>query len=323
MSLERGLSALAWILAGYAVSLLIAAIASRDPLGVLSSAVWVYTSAAPLTNVALFSAPIAMAAIGLSLAYRAKFITVGPEGQIILGSVASLWLVSYSGIEAAAPLKVALALLLAAFVGAAYAVIPLLLRLIFGASETLSSLMLNFVAMYLTNYLIATSLRAGPFVITRSVPDELRVGPLVALSFVALTAIASYALLTRTSIGLAIEVYGRAPRAALTYGYSPASILLFLSLFSGALSGLGGGLAMLSFQSSLSPMSFPPGYGYAGALVAWLSGNSPLLAAASSLFFSSITVLGRALQPLGVSYSYALAAQAIIVLFFMIGRRWR
>ncbi|MCX8196122.1 MAG: hypothetical protein N3F67_03485 [Acidilobaceae archaeon] len=322
---QRGWRILGGALLGFALAVLLASIATGDPIAILRSVIWVYTSPAPLANVALFSVPIAMAAVGLSLAYRAKFITIGAEGQIILGSLVALWVAAYSGLDGPAA-YLALALLPAA-AGALYALLPFALRAYAGANEVLSSLMLNFVAMYLANYFIATYLREGPFVITRAVPPELRTGWQLGVLASLLSAAGAWLLLRRTAVGLAIEVYGRAPRAAETYGYDPKRIMLSVSLLSGSLAGLGGALAMLSFQHSLTPMSFPPGYGYAGALVAWLSGNSPLGSFLASLFFSSLIVLGRSLQAAGVPLSYALAAQALIVLSTLVAvareQRWR
>ncbi|MEN2999064.1 MAG: hypothetical protein ABDH61_00555 [Acidilobaceae archaeon] len=322
---QRLRSALGGALLGFALAAILASIATGQPLRILENLLWVYTSPAPLVNTALLSAPIAMAAIGLSLSYRARFITIGAEGQIIVGSVVALWVTAYSGLGE--PLAMPIALILPVVLGALYALVPFLLRAFAGASEVLSSLMLNLVAMYLANYLIATYLREGAFVMTRAVPLELRVEWYFGLLAIALAALLAHLLLTRTRWGLAIEVYGRAPKAAETYGYSSVRIMLLVSLISGGLAGLGGALAMLSFQHSLTPMSFPPGYGYAGALVAWLSSNSPIAALLASLFFSSLMVFGRSLQAAGVPLSYALAAQALIVLFTLIAvareERWR
>ncbi|MCS7106610.1 MAG: hypothetical protein NZ902_00655 [Acidilobaceae archaeon] len=310
---------------GFALAVTIASLATGRPLEIVENLIWVYTSPAPLVNTVLLSVPIAMAAIGLSLSYRARFITIGAEGQIVLGSVAALWATAYSGLEGSAAL--ALALLLPALSGALYALIPFLLRAYAGASEVLTSLMLNLVAVYVTNYLIATYLREGAFVMTRIVPPELRAEWYLGLVMIVAAALSAHLLLTRTRWGLAIEVYGRAPKAAETYGYSARQVMLLVSLLSGGLAGLGGAVAMLSFQHSLTPMSFPPGYGYAGALVAWLSSNNPLAALFASLFFSSLMVFGRSLQAVGVPLSYALAAQALIVLFTLIAvareRQWQ
>jgi len=312
------LRGVAGALAGYAIAILLASISTGRPSEVARSVLWVYTDASPITTAILFSGPIAASALGLAIAYRARFITVGSEGQVILGSASALWLSLYSGLALDPLPTIALSMVLASLFGALYSLIVAVLRIYLGVNETLSSLMLNFVAMYSVNYMISTAWRVGPFTITRSLPPEYRLSYVAVASVLLILAIATWMLLARTRFGLAVEVYGRAPRAAETYGYSGMAITVWAALASGSLSGLGGALAFLGFQHSLTPMSAPPGYGYMGVLVAWLSANSPLAILPASVFFSSIVVLGRSLQAVGVPLSYVLAIQAMVVLLVLI-----
>ncbi len=315
------LRAVAGALVGYALAIALASIVTGRPWEVVESLLWVYTGVSPLVTAVLFSGPIAASALGLAIAYRARFITVGSEGQVILGSASALWLSLYSGIDLGPVPTIALSMAIASLLGALYSLLTAALRIYLGVNETLSSLMLNFVAMYAVNYMISTSWRVGPFTITKSLPPEYRLSYVaVAVVLVAL-AIASWVLLARTRFGLAVEVYGRAPKAAETYGYSGKAVIAWAALASGSFSGLGGALALLGFQHSLTPMSAPPGYGYMGVLVAWLSANNPVAILPASIFFSSIVVLGRSLQAVGVPLGYTLAIQAVIVLSALISTK--
>lgn len=307
------LKALIGALTGYIIAIILASII-LNPSEVLRSVLWVYTNTTPITTAILFSIPIAASALGLTLAYRAKFITIGAEGQVILGSAVTLWFIAYSGINLQLPFSILLAIILASILGALYSLIVALLRIYAGANEILSSLMLNFIAMYTVNYLIATSWRIGPFTITKSIPEEYRLSVSFIIATLIVLTLLTWFILARTRFGLSIEVYGRAPRAAETYGYSPKTIIIGVSIISGLMAGLGGALAMLSFQHHLTPMSSPPGYGYMGVLVAWLSANNPIIAMVASIFFSTIVVLGRTLQAIEVPLSYVLAIQSMIVL---------
>ncbi|MET1128329.1 MAG: hypothetical protein ABWW70_03325, partial [Thermoproteota archaeon] len=98
-------------------------------------------------TLAPYLAPVALSAAGLALAYRARFITIGSEGQVILGMVAGYAVLGVALRESGCwpPAAVALALLLAALLGAGHGALVAALRVWAGANETLTSLMLNYV----------------------------------------------------------------------------------------------------------------------------------------------------------------------------------
>jgi simple sugar transport system permease protein len=265
--------------------------------------------------------PIACSAIGLTLAYRARFITIGSEGQVLLGSITTLWFIEYSGLNLHPVVAVLTSIMLGGFTGALLGLLIGLLRVYANANEILVSLMLNYTMLYLLNHLASGPWRVGAFAITKSIGEEYRIGPLIVAIVPAAIALLYWFILAKTKLGLAIEVYGRAPRVAETYGLNPKIVVLSVALLSGFTPGVGGALMMLGFQHNLSPMSVSPGYGYMGVLVSWLSANNPLVALLASWFFSSILVLGRSLQASGLPIGYVLAIQSIIVLSVMIARK--
>ena len=170
---ERGnpvVSALVGLVLGIILSVMIGFSTPAGPLGVVNALIRVYTSPSHIMSTILYSGPIAASAIGLSLAYRAKFITIGSEGQVILGSVIAIGLLLYSGLPEIPP---ATAILLAVFtagvVGALWGLIPGVLRAYLGVNEILSSLMLNYVALYIVNYLVSGPWSKGPFTMTHEV----------------------------------------------------------------------------------------------------------------------------------------------------------
>ena len=313
--------ALLGLVAGYLAAIALASISPAGLRGVLGALVWVYTNPTPLLFSLTLLGPIACSSIGLTLAYRARFITVGAEGQVLLGAIVTLGLLEYSGLNLDYRLAIPASMILAGVSAALLGLIPALLRIYLNANEILTSLMLNYVILYTANYLASGPWRVGAFAITRSISEEYRVGPMLVLVASTITAIACWLILARTKLGLMIEVYGRAPRAAETYGLNPKATLVATALISAFTAGIGGSLMMLSFQHSLSPMSISPGYGYMGVLVAWLSGNNPILALLASWLFSTIVVLGRSLQASGLPIGYVLAIQSVIVLSVLASRR--
>lgn len=283
-------------------------------LGVAREIATVLVNPANLEAAVKYMGPIAVSAAGLALAYRAGFITIGAEGQVLLGSAVTLWLLTYAWPTAPAAVGVPLALALAALVGAAWGAVPGLLRVYGRVNEVLSSLMLNYVALSLVNYLVAGAWRAGPFTATKPLPDEYAIGPLAVAAIVVGVAGVFEFIHGRTRLGIAAEAYGTAPRAALTYAMPRGRLIVSLALLSGAAAGLGGGLMMLSFQRTLQAMSQPPGYGYMGVLVAWLAGRRAVAAVPAALFFSVLVVAGYSMEALGVPFNFVLLVQAMAVL---------
>ncbi len=321
ISFKQVLGATLGLIAGFTLALILGSISPAGFRGIVDSLLWVYSNPVPQQFTLTLLGPIACAAVGLTLAYRARFITVGSEGQILLGSIVTLWFIEYSGLNLDPHIAIPLSILLGGLAGALLGLMVGLLRVYANVNEILTSLMLNYVVLYILNHLASGPWRVGAFAITRSVGIEYRVGPQVIVIIAVALALLSWFLLTRSRLGLAIEVYGRAPRVAETYGLNPKIIVLTVATLSGFTSGVGGVLMMLGFQHSLSPMSVSPGYGYMGVLVSWLSSNNPLVALIASWFFSSILVLGRSLQASGLPIGYVLAIQATIVLSVMVARK--
>ncbi len=309
------------LITGYTLALILGSISPAGFKGIVDSLIWVYTNSTPLLFSLTLLGPIACSAIGLTIAYRARFITIGSEGQILLGSIVTLWLVEYSELNLHPLTAIPISLLLSGFIGALSGLVIGLLRVYINVNEILVSLMFNYTVLYILNHLASGPWRIGAFAITKSVSEEYRIGPLLIAILSIVLALLSWFILTQSKLGLAVEVYGKAPRVAETYGLDPRTVILSVALLSGFTSGIGGALMMLGFQHSLSPMSVSPGYGYMGVLVSWLSANNPLIALLASWFFSSILVLGRSLQASGLPIGYVLAIQSIIVLSVMIARK--
>lgn len=303
---------LASIVAGVILGLLagMAALLATPPgpTALPSSLYQVLSSPGLLENVARLMAPIAVAGAGLAVAYRAGFITIGSEGQMLLASLAALYILEYQGLPAG------LAAAIAVLAGALWGLVPGLLRAYAGVNEVLTSLMLNYIALSTVNYLVSTSLREGAFTQTRFIGEDKVLGAPMALGIALGVALALEALLRYTLPGAALQAYGAAPRMARTYITTGRRAVLEAALVSGAAGGLAGYLMLTGFQRGFTAMSVTPGYGYMGVLAAWMGLRSPLGALGAALLFSILAMAGYILQPQGVPWSIALLVQALIVL---------
>ena len=253
--------------------------------------------------------PLLLAGVGLVLAFRSQFWNIGAEGQLLLGAVAA------SGVALFVPLPAALklpAMFAAGFLaGGLWAAVPAVLKLRLGVNDVLTTLMLNYVAVYLVGWLIHGPWRgktAFGFAYSDRFPPEATL-PLIPGSYVhwptLLLALAAALLawwgLERTTWGYRVRVVGDNPEAA-RYAHLPVfRVVAGVALVSGGLAGLAGvgevagvhGRLLDAYQISL-------GYGYTAIIVAWLARGNPLGTVLTALFmglvFASGDVMKIALQ---------------------------
>ena len=288
-----------------------------------STILHVYTDPGSLYSALLYSGPIIASAVGLSLAYRAFFITIGSEGQILVSGILVLWLLAYK-LSGGGPSSLVIALSASILAGSLWGLVPGLLKAYLRVNEVLVSLMLNYIALSLVNLLVSGPLRWGAFTITKSIPEHYVLHPIAVISSITLLSALYSILLWRTRMGVAVEALGLAPKAAATYGYNNRRTIIGVSLLSGASSGVGGFLMVTGFQWSFRALSEPLGYGYMGVLVAWMSANNPLIAPLPGFVFATILVAAKRLQSVGLPLSSVLALEAVVaVIVSMAVYRWR
>ncbi len=326
-SIYSGLGALtAGLLLGLLSGSIVSYIAVGDALLFPETITSIIESPSHLKSIVRVMGPIVASAVGLSLAYRSGFITIGSEGQVLLGALATLGVLSYTSLGELSHITAFLvSLTAAAVVGGLWGLVPGLLRAYLNVNEILTSLMLNYVSLSIVNYMVSGPWRAGAFTATKSLPEWASIGVLTVLSILAVIAVAYEAVLRYTRLGVGLEARGIAPRAAHTYAISPDRAVIYASLLSGVTAGIGGWLFMITLQRGFTALSQPPGYGYMGILVAWLSNRSPLATLAGGALFSLLIIAGFSMQTSGIPLNTVLLIQSVIVLstlsFMVLARR--
>lgn len=241
-------------------------------------------------------------ALGICLAFRAGLFNIGAEGQLLIGGLAA----GAVGAHLVAPTWIAVTLLLAlGFAGGGlWGALAGWLKARFNASEIISTLMLNFVALSLANYLVSGPLRSaqasgaetGPLPqsswLPLLVPDtRLSISLLIALA----AAAALRLLFSRTVFGYEVRALGEAPEAARRNGVNVARLTWLSLALSGAIAGLGGAAIVTGvlhrFNTELSP-----GYGYTAIAVALVGDLDPLWVSVAAFGFGILEAGGLAMQ---------------------------
>ena len=250
------------------------------------------------------STPIMLAGLAVSVPARAGLINVGGEGQLIIGAIAAFG--TSMVIDGALPGAITLVLMIlaAAVGGAAWSALAAVLKQAVGISESVTTLLLNYIALDLMYFLIYDRWKdaAGsgqPTTEALAVDERL---PLVGLGrlhggiFLALGATVVITLVfALTTWGFRLKVVGGNTEAARRSGLKVGLLLLSAMAVGGALAGIGGLTQLAGAEFKLRP-GFVAGYGYIGFLASWLGRHRPVYVVLSAALLSTIVVGGDSLQ---------------------------
>jgi simple sugar transport system permease protein len=266
------------------------------------------------------------AGLATAVAFRAGALNIGIEGQFLLGGIAYVGCANALPPHPALPM-IALSLVLAALVGAAWAGIAAALERWRGVPLVLSTILLNFVAAFLVSWLVQGPLHdpATTAPQTPEIPDSLRMPVLVGgtqlhagvlLAFA--LALVAWVLVAFTVRGFELTVLGTNEAAARLVGIPAARRRIEVMLISGAIAGVGGAIQQAGVTYYMSDSSVS--YGYAGIAVALLGRLHPLGVALSALFFGALDTGARGLErELGIRHDLGDVLKGVVVLSVLIG----
>jgi ABC-type uncharacterized transport system permease subunit len=302
-ALERGSSGaipplVSVVLAGVVSSIVILAL-GENPFHIASVMLrGCLGSARSIANTLEESTPLVFTGLSVAVGMRCGLFNIGGEGQLVLGAFASAW-VGAKLVGADPVSHIALCFIAAGAVGAMWALVAGGLKARFGAHEVITTIMLNYIAFALANYLVGIPYFKQPGQIPQTkeilasavLPrltmvyqyTRLNLGFAVAIAAVLL----AYVMLERTKAGFEIKAVGLNPLASRSCGISVTRSVVLAMGASGLLAGLAGAERVLGVHGHfISP--FPYGYGFAGIAVALLGRNQPLGVLAAALFFGAL-----------------------------------
>jgi ABC-type uncharacterized transport system permease subunit len=257
--------------------------------------------------------PLLFTGLAAAVAFRMKVWNIGGEGQLYMGAVGAAGVgIFLHSLPAPA---VVLAMVLGGIIaGSLWAAIPGALRAYLNTNEILTSLMLNYVAVYVMYYLIFDSTSywrdlssaqakvfpsgkyleaSGNFPGIHLSSIVIPLGLIVAVGL----ALALWGMIRSTRYGFEMRVLGDSPRTARYAGIKTRRKILSVMMLSGAIAGLGGASQVGDFSHVLDPRGLQQaGYGYTGIVVAALARYNPLAVVLTSFFIGAITNAGFALQ---------------------------
>lgn len=269
------------------------------------------------------STPLILVGLAVAIAFRAKLLNIGAEGQLLVGASAAV-AVGLACSSWPGAVLVPAELIAGAVAGAVWAGIAAILKERFGVLEVISTLMLNFVAQNLVSYLVRGPMQEPTHVYPQTVAlvsaarlPVLASGQRLHLGFVlaVVLAVALWWMLRSTATGFRIRAVGDGAAAAASAGrVRVSSVVLGVFLASGALAGLGGGVEASGVTYALYE-GISPGYGYTAIAVALLARLNPLLVILAGIFFGALEAGAAAMQRnAGVPAMLVTAIEAVVIL---------
>ncbi|MGE5530168.1 MAG: ABC transporter permease [Patescibacteria group bacterium] len=274
--------------------------------------------------------PLMLTAVAVALPARIGLINVGAEGQLYIGALFATWgALNLSGLPQAVLLP---AMFVLSFLGGGlWAAISGFLRARGWVSETISTLLSNYVAILLINFFVfgpwrdplsANYPQSPEFTAAARLPMLAGTRIHLGLVFAVAALILFHLLLKKTRWGLEMRAIGGNQDAARRNGINIGRYILGVMLAGGGIAGLAGLGEVAAIQGRLRP-SLSPGYGFIGFLVAWLSGGSPPGIAAAAFLMAVISAGGDTLQIVHGLPGAAVDILMALMLFVVLAQRGR
>lgn len=276
----------------------------------------------PLSETLVQATPLICTGLAVGLAYRAGLFNIGAEGQVVMGAILCSWI----GFHYSMPLGVHLVVAIVGAIvgGALWGGLIGWLKARFGAHEVISSIMLNYIALYFLEWLLTLDQfkrpgRADP--ISPPIADtaqfpvvgglRVHMGLLVALA----AAWGCQWLLTKSTIGFRFRAVGANPAAARTAGMDVNKTFVLVMVICGGLAGLAGSMQIQGTEYSLTG-GISANLGFDGITVALLGRSKPWGTVAAALLFGALRAGGITMQAAtGTPVDIVLVLQSLIVLF--------
>ena len=319
-------AAIAAVIVGFVISAVVLAAAGYDPIQTFAQlANGAFGKPKYIANVFIKATPILLTGVSVAFAFKTGLFNIGAEGQYIVGTV----LASIVGIKLNLPMPLQVPIVLAAGIlgGAAMGAFVGWLKAKFGIHEVITSIMCNWIAFYLCNYVVMSDtfhkansnsalpvskssytmilgnwkktaagkefLKGIPWLREIMLKTDLNAGFIIAV----LVAIIISFVLTRTKLGYELRAVGFNRDAARFSGISVERNIVLSMLIAGAICGLAGALTITGISPhTISLLAAMESYGFNGLSVAFIAASSPIGCIPSSLLFASLIYGGMSVK---------------------------
>ena len=306
------------IIFGFIVAIIIMGLAGYPAFSSIGTLIYgMLGSPKKLSNVFIKSTPIIFTGVGVAFAIKTGLFNIGAEGQFIMGSIAAVAVGVL--VKLPAPIEIPLIIAAAVAAGALYGGITGFLKAKFGINEVITSIMLNWIALYFSNWVVVATAISTQKISTAgytTILDTwkrtdgmngllgsalgrafLKTDVNAGFIFAVLSAVFISWLLFKTRKGFELRAVGSNKEAAKFTGIDVNKNIIQAMLISGGLCGLGAAFYITGqWPHSLSTLSNFEGYGLNGLSVAFIAASSPVGCIFAGLLFGGLLYGGSTLQ---------------------------
>ncbi len=258
----------------------------------------------------------------MAIAFKCSVFNIGVEGQLVVGGMAAA--ITGAFIELPPGIHQVVVLGSSILAGMLWAFIPALLKFKMNVSVVISTIMTNYIGLFLVQYLINgpfrgnTNAQATPPILKSAVllsilpkPLQLNLGFLIMF----LVMILVYILMNKTSLGYEMKAVGFNPIASETQGIDVKRNMFLALLISGGIAGLAGGIEISGTLGKIFN-GFSTGYGFSGIPIALISRSNPFAILLTGFFFGMMRTGSFLMQSMvGVSRDIVGLIQGLLIVF--------
>jgi len=319
------------VLAALALGAAFLAVTGNNPWDVYTKMIdTAFGSSRSVSETLVSATPLMLTGVAAAIAFKMLVWNIGGEGQLLVGAVfaAGAGIALGDGTPAAVALPVVI--LAGAVGGALWAALSAVPRVMLGTNEIITTLMLNFIALNLMNYLVLGSFspwrdpNSAQFPQGRPIPDGGRLpeffhrldwGIFIAVA----VAIVAWFLIGKTRWGFEVRVVGDSANTARYAGIAVPRKIMSVFLLSGAAAGLAGSLLVAGILGKMDPRSLDLGLGFTGIIVAALARLNPVAVVPVAVLMGALNNAGPALQSISVPSATVTMLQGAILIFAVAG----
>ncbi|WP_087972849.1 ABC transporter permease [Oceanobacillus rekensis] len=272
------------------------------------------------------STPYILTGLSIAFAFRTGLFNIGAEGQVIVGWLAAVWV----GLAIDAPMYIhlPLAIIAAGIAGALWAFIPGILKAKLGVHEVIVTIMMNYIALFVTNDIIrnvltdrqttteaipASASLASDWLQSITLYSRVHYGILIAL----FAAVIMWFIIQRTTIGYELKSVGYNEHASRYAGMNVSKNIVLSMVIAGTFAGLAGAMEGLGTYGTISVMSGFPNMGFDGIAVALLGANTALGVVLAAFLFGALKE-GAGEMPTGAGVPTELVDIIIALIIFFV-----
>ncbi|WP_056974083.1 ABC transporter permease [Holzapfeliella floricola] len=272
--------------------------------------------------------PLILTGLGFSVATSAGFFNIGGAGQYLVGWLSSIWFVlSFPSLPGVVLITGAIAA--GAIAGGIWSGIAGVLRAYLKTNEVITTIMLNYIALYLSNWIVKSFLANGDADYSKSIPQSasLRSPFLMELTnnstfhyglFIAIViAIIMAFVMKKTTVGYEIRSIGLNSDASKYAGMSTKKVIILAMTLSGLLAGIGGAVDGIGNYQNILVLASTPSVGFDGLAVALLAYGNPIGIVFASLLFASLKIGGLNIPVVSNTPSEIVDIVIALIIFFV------